>query len=116
LNGRLDLPDTIKRLQAYQEAGADVLYAPGLTSKADIAAVVKAVDRPVNVLAGLQGVRLNLSDFSALGVKRVSVGSLLSRIAYGAFLRAGKEMREHGTFEFADEALSFRDISAMFQA
>ncbi len=116
LNGRPDLKDTIKRLQAYQEAGADVLYAPGLTSKEDIAAVVRAVDRPVNVLAGLQGVRLNLADLSKIGVKRVSIGSALSRAAYGAFLRAAREMREHGAFTFTEEAVSFQDLSDMFMA
>src|SRR5260370_1233658 len=106
--------DTIKRLQAYQEAGADVLYAPGLLSKDDIAAVVSSVDRPVNVVMGLQGVQLSLADLSAIGVRRVSVGSALSRAALGAFLRAAREMREHGTFGFADEAVSYREISAMF--
>jgi 2-methylisocitrate lyase-like PEP mutase family enzyme len=116
LHGRPDLRDTIKRLQAYQESGADVLYAPGLTTKDDIAAVVSSVDRPVNVLAGLQGVRLSLAEFSAMGVKRVSVGSALSRAALGAFLRAAREMREHGTFTFAEDAVSYRDISAIFDA
>jgi 2-methylisocitrate lyase-like PEP mutase family enzyme len=115
LVGRPDLKDTIKRLQAYQEAGADVLYAPGLTSRDDIAVIVSSVDRPVNVVMGLQGVRLSLAELSELGVKRVSVGSALSRAALGAFLRAAKEMQEHGTFDFADEAVSYRDISAMFQ-
>jgi 2-methylisocitrate lyase-like PEP mutase family enzyme len=116
LVGRPDLKDTIQRLQAYQEAGADVLYAPGLTSKADIASVVNSVDRPVNVIMGLQGVQLTLAELSAIGVKRISVGSALSRAALGAFLRAAKEMREHGTFTFAAEAVSYRDISAMFPA
>ncbi len=116
LVGRLDLKDTIKRLQAYQEAGADVLYAPGITNKDDIAAVVSSVDRPVNVVMGLQGARLSLAELSELGVRRVSVGSALARAALGAFLRAAREMREFGTFDFSDEAVSFRDISAMFQA
>jgi len=115
LAGRPDLHDTITRLQAYQEAGADVLYAPGLTSKDAIAAVVSAVDRPVNVVMGLQGAQLSLAELSAIGVKRISVGSALSRAALGAFLRAAKEMREHGTFAFAAEAVSYRDLSAMFQ-
>ena len=115
LFGRPDLKDTIRRLQAYQEAGADVLYAPGLTSKDEIAAVVRSVDRPVNVVMGLQGVQLSLAALSEMGVKRVSVGSALTRAALGAFLRAGKEMREHGTFTFADEAVSYQDISAMFE-
>jgi 2-methylisocitrate lyase-like PEP mutase family enzyme len=114
LVGRPDLEDTIKRLQAYQVAGADVLYGPGLTSKDDIAAVVSSVDRPVNVLAGLQGVNLTLESLSALGVKRISIGSALCRAAFGAFLRAAKEMREHGTFTFADEAVSYRELSNMF--
>src|SRR5215210_388862 len=116
LVGRRDLADTIQRLQAYQEAGADVLYAPGLTSKDDIAAVVRSVDRPVNVVMGLQGVQLSLAELSEIGVKRVSVGSALSRVALGAFLRAAQEMRERGTFTFAAEAVSFRDISGMFES
>jgi 2-methylisocitrate lyase-like PEP mutase family enzyme len=115
LYGRPDLKDTIKRLQAYQEAGADVLYAPGLATKEDIAAVVSSVDRPVNVLMGLQGVRLSLDELSAIGVKRVSVGSTLCRTALAAFLSAAKEMREHGTFTFAAEAASPKEISAIFR-
>ena len=115
LHGRPDLKDTIKRLQAYQEAGADVLYAPGLATKEDIAAVVSSVDRPVNVLMGLQGVRLSLDELSAIGVKRVSVGSTLCRTALAAFLNAAKEMREHGTFTFAAEAASPKEISAIFR-
>ena len=114
LAGRSDLGDTIKRLQAYQAAGADVLYAPGIVSKDDIASIVKSVDRPVNVVMGLQGVQLSLAELSALGVKRVSVGSALSRAALGAFLRAAREMREHGTFAFAEQAVGYRDINAMF--
>jgi 2-methylisocitrate lyase-like PEP mutase family enzyme len=116
LHGRTDLNDTIKRLQAYQEAGADVLFAPGLASKEDIAAVVSSVDRPVNVVMGLQGARLSLADLSKIGVKRVSVGGALCRAALGAFLRAATEMREEGTFTFSDQAVSFRDITAMFPA
>ena len=116
LVGRRDLRDTIQRLQAYQEAGADVLYAPGLASRDDIAAVVRSVDRPVNVVVGLQGVQLSLKELSEIGVKRVSVGSALSRAALGAFLRAAREMRERGTFTFSADAVSYRDISAMFEA
>jgi 2-methylisocitrate lyase-like PEP mutase family enzyme len=113
--GRPDLRDTIKRLQAYQEAGADVLYAPGLVSKEDIVAVVGSVDRPVNVVMGLKGVQLSLAELSEIGVKRVSVGSALSRAALGSFLRAAREMREHGTFTFADDAVSYSEISEMFE-
>jgi len=114
LHGRPDLKDTIARLQAYREAGADVLYAPGLASRDEIAAVVRSVDRPVNVLMGLQGVQLSLADLSAMGVRRISVGSALCRAALGAFMRAGKEMRDHGTFDFANQAASPREISAIF--
>ena len=114
LHARPDLKDTILRLQAYQAAGADVLYAPGLATKDDIAAVVRAVDRPVNVVMGLKGVQLSLAELSALGVKRVSVGSALSRAALGAFLRAAREMREHGTFTFAAQAASSKEISDIF--
>ena len=115
LVGQADLNDTIKRLQAYQEAGADVLYAPGLTNEDDINAVVSSVDRPVNVVMGLQGIQLSLAELSKIGVKRVSVGSALSRAALGAFLRASREMQELGTFTFADEAVNFGEISAMFE-
>jgi 2-methylisocitrate lyase-like PEP mutase family enzyme len=114
LHGRKDLRDTIKRLQGYQEAGADVLYAPGLATRDDIATVVSSVDRPVNVVMGLQGVQLSLAELSTIGVKRVSVGSALCRTALGAFLRAAREMQESGTFAFATEAVSSREMNAIF--
>ncbi|HXI12714.1 MAG TPA: isocitrate lyase/phosphoenolpyruvate mutase family protein [Thermoanaerobaculia bacterium] len=116
LVGTPDLNDTIQRLQAYQEAGADVLYAPGLATRADIAAVVSSVDRPVNVLVGSAAVRLSMDELSSMGVKRVSVGSGLTRVALGAFLHAAKEMHEHGTFTFVEEAVNFRELSEMFDA
>jgi len=115
LHGRPDLKDTILRLQAYQEAGADVLYAPGLKTREDIAAVVSSVDRPVNVVMGLQGVQLSLGELGAIGVKRVSVGSALCRTALGAFLRGAREMRDEGTFTFASEAANPREISKIFK-
>jgi 2-methylisocitrate lyase-like PEP mutase family enzyme len=114
LVGRPDLKDTIERLQAYQEAGADVLYAPGLASRDDIEAVVRSVDRPVNVVMGLRGVRLSVAELGAMGVRRVSVGSALARTALGAFLRGARELRDHGTFAFAEEAVSFRELDAIF--
>jgi 2-methylisocitrate lyase-like PEP mutase family enzyme len=114
LFGRPDLKDTIRRLQAYQEAGADVLYAPGLTRKEDIAAVVSSVDRPVNVLMGSGNSTLTSQDLSEIGVKRISVGSALSRAALSAFLSAAKEIKERGTFTFAADAVSYREINALF--
>jgi 2-methylisocitrate lyase-like PEP mutase family enzyme len=77
--------------------------------------VVSSVDRPVNVLMGLPGASLNLAALSAIGVRRVSVGSALARAALSAFLRAAREMQEHGTFTFAEDAASSRDIVAMFE-
>lgn len=115
LVGRTDLNDTIKRLQAYQEAGADVLYAPGLKSKEEIASLVRAVDRPVNVVMGLQGAQLSVAELSEIGVKRISVGSALSRAALGAFLRAAREMKTQGTFKFADDAVSYKEIMSMLK-
>ncbi|HSE43286.1 MAG TPA: isocitrate lyase/phosphoenolpyruvate mutase family protein [Acidobacteriota bacterium] len=115
LVGRPDLEDTIQRLQTYQEAGADVLYAPGLKTKEEIMSVVRSVDRPVNVIMGLQGVRLTVEELSEIGVKRISVGSALSRAALGAFLRAAHEMKKQGTFTFAEEAVPYKEINAMFQ-
>lgn len=116
LHGRVDIRDTIKRLQEYQKAGADVLYAPGLTTKAEIATVVSSVDRPINVLAGLRGMALTLADLSELGVKRVSVGGGLTRAALGAFLHAAREMRESGTFTWSETALSsLSAVTAKFE-
>lgn len=113
--GKPDLADTIRRLQAYQEAGADVLFAPGIAKTDDIAAVVRAVDRPLNVVMGLPGARFSLEELAALGVKRVSVGSSLTRAALGGFLRAAREMREHGTFTYAKDAVSSRELGEMFE-
>src|SRR5262245_55540877 len=117
LHGRPDLKDTIRRLEAFADAGADVLYAPGLKTREEIGAVVKAVaPKPVNVVMGLVGGNLSLADLADLGVKRVSVGSALARAAYGAFLSAAEEIRREGTFTFAEEAVPFFKINAMFKA
>ncbi len=114
--GRPDIKDTIKRLQAFQEAGADVLYAPGLKTRDDIAAVVSSVDRPVNVVMGLVGAQLSLEELSKIGVKRISVGSSLQRAALGAFLRAAEEMSGKGTFTYAAEAASPKDVTPIFDS
>jgi 2-methylisocitrate lyase-like PEP mutase family enzyme len=112
LCGRPDLRNTIHRLQAFQEAGADVLYAPGLSRTEDIAALVKSLDRPVNVLMGLG--QLSVADLSALGVRRVSVGSGLCRAALGAFLNCARELRERGTFTLPKDAVTFAEINGVF--
>ncbi len=98
LHGRPDLADTISRLQAYQEAGADALYAPGLTSLDDIRTVVREVDRPVNVLALASGPAM--PDLAAAGVRRVSVGSAFAQAAYGAAVQAAREFRDQGSYAF----------------
>jgi 2-methylisocitrate lyase-like PEP mutase family enzyme len=112
--GRPDLRDTIARLQAFQDAGADVLFAPGITAERDISDTLASIDRPLNVIMGLAGVTLTLDRLSELGVKRVSVGSALSRAALGAFLRAARELRDKGTFTFAADAVKYADVNAMF--
>jgi len=114
LHGRTDLKDTIRRLQAYQEAGANVLYAPGLTTKEDIAEVVRSVERPVNVLMGLRNVYWTREELSAIGVRRISVGSGLYRVALAAFLRAAREMKDAGTFTaMANEPMYGSDIGKL---
>lgn len=116
LHKRPDLPDTLRRLQAFAAAGADVLYAPGLKTADDIAAVVQAVaPKPVNVVMGLAGAAFSLAELEELGVKRVSVGSAFARAAYGAFLRAAREVKEQGTFGFAAEAVPYAEINALFR-
>jgi 2-methylisocitrate lyase-like PEP mutase family enzyme len=102
LHGRPDLAGTITRLQAYQEAGADVLYAPGLTSLEDIRRVVSSLDRPINVLA-LPGAP-TVPELADAGVARISVGSALARVALGAVVRAGRELLDTGTYAFSELA------------
>lgn len=99
--GRPDLADTIRRLQAYQEAGADVLYAPSLKTREQIATVLREVDRPINVLVG-RGLGLSVAELSDLGVRRISLGGLLAQVAFDALVTAGREMQGAGTFGFAD--------------
>jgi 2-methylisocitrate lyase-like PEP mutase family enzyme len=115
LHRRPDIRDTVKRLEAYQDAGADVLYAPGLTTRDEIATVVSSVNRPVNVVMGLQGVQLTLAELSGLGVKRVSVGSALYRTAIASFMRAAQEMQESGSFSFAGQATTPHELSRIMR-
>lgn len=114
LHGRPDLADTIARLQAYQAAGADVLYAPGLRKLDDIATLVRNVDRPVNVLMGLAGVTLTVADLAKVGVKRISVGGAFARAALGGFLKAAREVHDTGTFGFNDEAATYGELNTLF--
>ncbi len=105
LHGRPDLDDTIRRLQAFERAGADVLYAPGLPDLAAVRAVCAAVSRPVNVLAGSALAGGSVAALAEAGAKRISLGGLLSRAALGGLVRAAHEIKESGTFGFAADAL-----------
>jgi 2-methylisocitrate lyase-like PEP mutase family enzyme len=112
LHGRPDLDDTIRRLQAFEAAGADVLYAPGLRDLEMIRTLCAAVGRPVNVIMGLAGAPFSVDQLAAAGVRRISIGSAFARAALGAFLRAAREVKERGTFTFAEDAATFAEIEA----
>lgn len=112
IHGIDDIKDTIKRLQAYQEAGADVLYAPDLNNYQDIRSVVQSLDKPLNVMAGSE---FTVPELEKIGVKRISLGSLLIRAALGEFIRSAKEIKERGTSEFADKAVSFGKLMEIFK-
>lgn len=116
LHGRKDLADTIRRLQAFQEAGADVLYAPGLTDMNEIATLIRSVDRPVNVLAGMQGTHFDINELSRIGAKRVSVGGALTRVAFAAVLGAAREMKQLGTFSFVNGPITSREIAGLLSS
>jgi 2-methylisocitrate lyase-like PEP mutase family enzyme len=111
LHGRPSLEDTIRRLRAFAEAGADVVYAPGLPSLAAIREVCAAVSKPVNVVMGLKGATYSVEELGAAGVKRISVGGAFARAALGAFVRAAREVKDKGTFTFAGEAISHAEVS-----
>ncbi len=113
IRGNPDVADTIARLQAYQEAGADVLYAPALQSLDDIRTVVRAVDLPVNVLA-IPGVA-PVAELAAVGVKRISVGGGFNRVALGATVDAAREFLERGTYEFWKVAGSAAGVGDAFR-
>jgi 2-methylisocitrate lyase-like PEP mutase family enzyme len=113
LVGRPDLAETLRRLNAYAEAGADCLYAPGLRSLKEIEAIVKGVaPRPVNVLVGSDYTTVN--QLAELGVRRISVGGALARAAWGGFLRAAREIAEKGTFTSFSDAVPFAEINGAF--
>jgi 2-methylisocitrate lyase-like PEP mutase family enzyme len=112
LHGRPDLDDTIHRLQAFEKAGADVLYAPALPDYDAIRAVCAAVTKPVNVLANTRIPGLSVPILAELGAKRISLGGTLSRTILGSLVRAARELRDEGTFGFAQDALPMAEISA----
>ncbi|MEM8948648.1 MAG: isocitrate lyase/phosphoenolpyruvate mutase family protein [Pseudomonadota bacterium] len=111
---RPDLDDTIARLQAFEKAGADVLYAPGLRDLETIRSVCAALEKPVNVIMGMPGVTFGKDELAEAGVKRISVGSALARAVLGTFLRAGEEMVNDGSFSFAGDAAGFDELQTIF--
>lgn len=116
LVGREDIDEVVRRLTAYAEAGADCLYAPGIDEHEHISAVVAAVaPKPVNLLISGAG-GLTISDAAALGVRRVSVGGALSRVAWGGFIRAAQELAEHGTFGGFAHAAPHGELQKFFRA
>jgi 2-methylisocitrate lyase-like PEP mutase family enzyme len=110
--GRPDLDDTIRRLQAFSKAGADVLYAPGLPDLEAIRTVCECVDKPVNVVMGLTGLTLSVEALQDAGVKRISVGGSFARAALGALIRAAREVKNQGTFTYAADAVPDAEASA----
>jgi len=112
LHGRPDIEDTIRRLQAYAAAGADVVYAPGLPDLEAIRRVCASVDKPVNVVMGLRGPKYTVDELREAGVKRISVGGSFARAALGGFMRAAREVREKGTFTYAADAIPHADVMA----
>lgn len=113
--GKPDLSDTIERLQAYQEAGADVLYAPGLVHRKDIESVLKEIDLPLNIFLGFGGMTLKAQDLFDMGVRRVSVGGSLARVAYGEFLRTAISLRDRGEITTIDGLMNTKDINNMLR-
>jgi len=114
LHGRPDLDDTIRRLQAFEKAGADVLYAPGVRDLATIRTVTSAVSRPVNVVMSAADPALTVAELAAAGVKRISVGGALSRLALAAFLDGAREMKEQGGFTWVRRTVPTKDLKAVF--
>jgi 2-methylisocitrate lyase-like PEP mutase family enzyme len=112
--GRPDLADTIARLLAYQEAGADVLYAPGLASREDIATVLREIDRPLNVLFGVPGMSLTTEELLDMGVQRISTGGTLARAAIAGMLRAATALRDHGRPDYGADATPGAVLNGLF--
>ena len=115
LHGRLDLDDTIRRLQAFEKAGADVLYAPGVRDLATIRTVVSAVSKPVNVVMSAADPDLTVAQLAAVGVKRISVGGALSRLALAAFMKGAREIAERGAFTWMRDTMPSKDLKDVFR-
>jgi 2-methylisocitrate lyase-like PEP mutase family enzyme len=116
LHGRNDLDDTIRRLQAFEAVGADVLYAPGVRDLTTIRTVLSALNKPFNLVMGFADPTLTLDQLAAAGVKRISVGGALSRVAMAAFMKSAREMKHQGAFTFIREMVPIQDLRDRFAA
>jgi 2-methylisocitrate lyase-like PEP mutase family enzyme len=116
LYSRNDLDDTIRRLQAFEAAGADVLYSPGVPDLTTIKTVVSALRKPFNLVMGFADPTLTLDQLSTAGVKRISVGGAMSRVALAAFLRCAREMKDKGSFTYVREMAPIKDLWEAFAA
>jgi 2-methylisocitrate lyase-like PEP mutase family enzyme len=114
LHGRNNLDDTIKRLQAFEAAGADVLYSPGIRDLETIRTVVSSIGKPFNLVMGFADPTLTVGQLSAAGVKRISVGGAMSRVALAAFLRCAREMKDKGSFTYVREMTPIKDLREAF--
>jgi 2-methylisocitrate lyase-like PEP mutase family enzyme len=112
LHGRPDLDDTIRRLQAFERAGADVLFAPGLADLAIVKTICSQISKPVNVIAKRN---FSVEELAAAGVRRISLGSILTRVALDAFMRAAKEISKQGTFTFIEDSMLSAEISSFME-
>jgi 2-methylisocitrate lyase-like PEP mutase family enzyme len=115
IRGKPDLNDTIRRLQAFERAGADVLFAPGLPDLPAVRAVCAAVSKPVNFMAGIRGKSFTVAELEAAGVKRISLATSLYRAAMTGLLQAAREVKEHGTFDYLDRSLTTPELNAFMQ-
>lgn len=109
--GNPNLKDTIKRLQAYQIAGADVLFAPGIILKEDIQSIVSSIDKPLNVLMGIKGSNLSYEQLSEIGVKRISLGTSLYRTTISSFIESIQHIKQTGQFDYAEQAISSQELN-----
>jgi 2-methylisocitrate lyase-like PEP mutase family enzyme len=108
--GKPDLDDTIRRLQAYEKAGADVLFAPSLPDLNAVRLVCASVSKPVNFMAGIPGKSFSIPELAAAGVRRISVGASLHRAALGGFVEAAREIKERGTFQYTTSLLPIQEV------
>ncbi len=115
LRGNPSLDDTIRRLQAFEKAGADVLFAPGLPDLAAVRAVCAAVSKPVNFMAGIKGKSFSVADLTAAGVKRISLATSLYRAAMSGLVEVAREVKENGTFGYLDHTLTTPELNGFMQ-